>query len=86
MGRGWGLEDSPIIPVLLGEADRALAAAERLREAGLMVVAVRPPTVPQGSSRLRVTVSCDHGDADLERLILALRAARAAREGPTNPE
>jgi len=70
---GQGLEllpgDSPIVPIVLGEADVALRAADRLRVAGLLVVAVRPPTVPRGGSRLRVTVSCDHTDAELACLI-----------------
>ena len=48
--------DSPIVPIVLGEETRALEASARLRAAGMLVVAVRPPTVPRGSSRLRVTL------------------------------
>ena len=69
--------DSPIVPVILGEERAALAAAARLLDAGLLVVAVRPPTVPRGGSRLRVTVSAGHSDEELERLIEVLRQLRA---------
>jgi 7-keto-8-aminopelargonate synthetase-like enzyme len=68
-----GAGDSPIIPVILGEEQRALDTAAVLREEGLLVVAVRPPTVPRGSSRLRITLSCDHTDAEIRTLIDALK-------------
>ena len=61
--------DSPIIPLILGEEARALKASQRLAEAGLLVPAVRPPTVPKGSSRLRITLSCDHTDAEVQHLL-----------------
>ncbi len=64
--------DSPILPIVLGEADLALQAADRLRSEGLLVVAVRPPTVPRGGSRLRVTLSCDHSDDEVRQLIESL--------------
>jgi 8-amino-7-oxononanoate synthase len=64
--------DAPIVPVILGDAGHALAAAERLREAGLLVPAVRPPTVPRGGSRLRVTLSSEHTDAEVAQLVAAL--------------
>jgi 8-amino-7-oxononanoate synthase len=69
--------DSPIIPVIVGEAERALAASRRLAEAGLLVPAVRPPTVAKGASRLRVTLSCDHTDEEVGRLLEALAAGAA---------
>lgn len=65
--------DSPIIPIVLGDAQRTLDAAAALREQGLLIVAVRPPTVPPGTSRLRVTVSAAHTDAEIDQLIDALR-------------
>jgi 8-amino-7-oxononanoate synthase len=68
--------DSPIIPVILGTEKRALAAAEALRSEGLLVVAVRPPTVPPASSRLRVTLSSEHSDEDVSRLLAALAKVR----------
>ena len=71
---GWSLAagDSPIIPVVVGDEQRALNLAEKLRKKGLIVKAVRPPTVPKGSSRLRITLSAEHSDQDVERLIEAL--------------
>ena len=66
---------SPIIAIIVGAADRALAASDALARQGILVPAIRPPTVPAGTSRLRVTVSAVHTDADLDRLIEALRQA-----------
>lgn len=57
--------DSPIIPIILGSEDVALTAAAQLREAGILVAAVRPPTVPRGSSRLRVTLCSEHTDEQI---------------------
>jgi 8-amino-7-oxononanoate synthase len=65
-------EGSPIIPVILGPPERALAAAESLLSAGLLVPAIRPPTVPPGTSRLRISVSAAHSDDEVERLLTAL--------------
>ena len=65
--------DSPIVPIVVGNESAALVAADRLMERGLLAVAVRPPTVPRGTSRLRVTLSCDHTDAEVELLIRELK-------------
>jgi 8-amino-7-oxononanoate synthase len=62
----------PILPVILGSDARALAAAAHLRERGLFVPAIRPPTVPNGTARLRLTFSSEHTDAELEVLARAL--------------
>ena len=62
----------PIVPVLLGTEARALAVAAGLNARGLFIPAIRPPTVPPGSSRLRMTLSSAHEPADLERLLGAL--------------
>jgi 8-amino-7-oxononanoate synthase len=67
--------DSPIVPIILGDEQRAIDASKRLRDAGMLVIAVRPPTVPRGSSRLRVTLSSDHKDEEVDQLIDALRRA-----------
>jgi 8-amino-7-oxononanoate synthase len=71
---GLPLADSttPIQPVLLGDADVAVDASRRLLERGFFVAAIRPPTVPAGSSRLRVALSAAHRDADVEGLVAAL--------------
>jgi 8-amino-7-oxononanoate synthase len=63
---------SPIIPIVLGEEARALEAAAALLEIGLLVPAIRPPSVPKGTSRLRVTLSAAHTEGQLERLVKAL--------------
>ena len=64
--------DSPILPVILGAEATALDAADRLRREGLLTLAIRPPTVPKGSSRLRITLSAEHSEEDVHRLIRAL--------------
>ncbi len=71
--------DSPIFPVVLGSAEAALGAATRLRAAGLLVKAIRPPTVAEGTSRLRIALSAAHTAHDLQRLIDALCAGEALR-------
>jgi len=67
---------SPIIPVVLGSEERALAASAALLEGGLWVPAIRPPTVPVGTARLRVTLSAAHRDEDVDRLCHALAELR----------
>ncbi|MGA2472796.1 MAG: 8-amino-7-oxononanoate synthase [Acidimicrobiales bacterium] len=63
---------SPIIPVVLGAEQAALDASAALLDEGLWVPAIRPPTVPVGTSRLRVTLSAAHRDEDVDRLLHAL--------------
>jgi 8-amino-7-oxononanoate synthase len=65
--------DSPIIPIILGTEASTLDAASRLRDQGMLVGAVRPPTVPRGSSRLRITLSCAHSDAEVDEMVHAVR-------------
>jgi 8-amino-7-oxononanoate synthase len=65
--------DSPIIPVILGDERAVLDAGEKLRQAGFLVGAVRPPTVPRGSARLRISLSCGHSEEELDGLTSALR-------------
>jgi 7-keto-8-aminopelargonate synthetase-like enzyme len=75
--RGFPVEDHPsaIIPVVLGDAGVALDVATRLRNAGFLVVAIRPPTVPRGTSRIRVTVMATHEPAQVEALVNAIANA-----------
>ncbi|MGH9091782.1 MAG: aminotransferase class I/II-fold pyridoxal phosphate-dependent enzyme [Acidimicrobiales bacterium] len=67
---------TPIVPVVLGSERRALQASAMLLEQGIWVPAIRPPTVPEGTSRLRVTLSAAHTDEQVDRLVgtLALLA------------
>jgi 8-amino-7-oxononanoate synthase len=59
---------SAIVPVILRETDAVLAASHLLEEQGFLVVAIRPPTVPQGTARLRFAFSAQHPDTEIERL------------------
>ncbi len=63
---------TPIQPLVAGAASRALALSRALRERGMLVTAIRPPTVPEGSARLRITFSAGHEEADVDRLLDAL--------------
>lgn len=65
---------SPIIPVIIGDERSALVASERLLAEGILVPAIRPPTVPVGTSRLRVSLSAAHLPGDVARLAAALQA------------
>lgn len=67
---------SPIVPIIIGDEQAALAAAAQLLELGLFVPAIRPPTVAPGTSRLRVALSSDHSTADVERLVIGLEDLR----------
>jgi 8-amino-7-oxononanoate synthase len=67
-----------IQPLLLGDAQHALDAARMLEAQGLLVVAIRPPTVPQGQARLRITLSAAHEEAQVDRLLDALASLRLA--------
>lgn len=63
---------SQIIPIVIGDAGRAVAVSRSLLEAGFFVPAIRPPTVPPGTSRLRVSLCSQHRQADLARLVETL--------------
>ncbi|MDD0973369.1 8-amino-7-oxononanoate synthase [Pseudomonas fontis] len=71
---GLQLMDSftPIQPIMIGDAARAVRLSQMLRERGLMVTAIRPPTVPAGSARLRVTLTAAHSEAQVQLLLNAL--------------
>jgi len=60
--------DGPICPVIIGEAQNAVALSENLFDKGFLVPAIRPPTVPKGTSRLRITISADHTEEQLNSL------------------
>jgi 8-amino-7-oxononanoate synthase len=75
--RGLSLlpSDTPIQPLLCGDVHRALALASTLETRGYWVAAIRPPTVPEGSARLRITLSAGHTEADVDGLLDALMQA-----------
>ncbi len=69
---------SAIVPIHVGGDAAALAASQRLAEAGFLVVAIRPPTVPEGTARLRVAFTALHTDDDVDALAAAVTALRLA--------
>ena len=71
---GLGEGSGPIVPFVLGDPGRAVAASAWCRERGLLVPAIRPPTVPRGTSRLRISLSAAHRAEDVAALVDALRA------------
>jgi 8-amino-7-oxononanoate synthase len=69
--------------VVLGDSARALQVSEKLFAAGFWVAPIRPPTVPRGSARLRITLSAAHSEQQVDALLEALTAAlRASPETP----
>jgi 8-amino-7-oxononanoate synthase len=78
--KGIGLDVGPacahVVPVIVGDAGRAVSLSRTLERSRLLVPAVRPPSVPEGGSRLRVGLTAAHTDEDVSRLVEALRAAK----------
>jgi 8-amino-7-oxononanoate synthase len=64
---------SPIVPLVLGNAEAALGASRLLEEHGFLVAAIRPPTVPEGTARLRLTFTAQHPEAEIARLARVVR-------------
>jgi 8-amino-7-oxononanoate synthase len=79
---GLALCDSttPIQPLIVGRADTALRLSEALREQGILITAIRPPTVAEGTARLRITFSAAHTEAQVDRLLEALEKVTAAED------
>ncbi len=69
---------SAIVPVLFGQAQAALGAAGKLEDEGFLVVPIRPPTVPEGTARLRFAFTAGHDDSDIDRLAACVRSLMAA--------
>ena len=67
---------TPIQPLLIGATDAAVALSERLRTHGILVPAMRPPTVPEGAARLRITFSAAHDETHVDRLLDTLGAVK----------
>ena len=72
---GWRLADSdtPVQPLIVGDNAAVMALAARLDAAGLRVPGIRPPTVPEGEARLRITLCASHTEADVDALLHALQ-------------
>jgi 8-amino-7-oxononanoate synthase len=66
------LRHTPIVPLIIGADQAAVAASQALREQGIFVQAIRPPTVPEGTARLRITLSANHTAADVTALAAAV--------------
>jgi len=76
LGFETGATESPILPILIGSEEKALRISTRLQDEGVLIPAIRYPTVAKGKARLRLTVSARHTAQDLDRLFTALRQAR----------
>ncbi|HEY5096926.1 MAG TPA: 8-amino-7-oxononanoate synthase [Acidimicrobiales bacterium] len=74
---------APIIPVVIGDEADAVSASADLLALGLWVPAIRPPTVPQGTARLRITLSSVHTDEQVDRLVSGLARLGLGRSGPS---
>jgi 8-amino-7-oxononanoate synthase len=70
---------SPIVPIVIGESEAALAASRLLETEGFLVVAIRPPTVPTGTARLRLAFTAEHPDDEIERLARVIATRVLAR-------
>ncbi len=68
---------TPIQPLLIGEAEEALRISLALKERGILAAAIRPPTVPAGTARLRITLTAAHTETQVDRLLEALAAVKA---------
>ncbi|MFO7530770.1 MAG: 8-amino-7-oxononanoate synthase [Marinobacter sp.] len=76
------VSQTPIQPIMAGTNEAALALSKALEDRGLLVTAIRPPTVPAGEARLRVTLSAAHRMADVDRLLTALEECRSLINAP----
>ena len=82
-GAGLAPSDTPIQPLIVGSNAAALDLAGRLRERGILVPAIRPPTVPEGTARLRVSLSAAHSLEEVGQLALALAGLRQGQTAET---
>ncbi|MCW8932481.1 MAG: aminotransferase class I/II-fold pyridoxal phosphate-dependent enzyme, partial [Gammaproteobacteria bacterium] len=72
LGLSLMASQTAIQPILVGDNETALKASQALEDQNILVTAIRPPTVPKGTARLRVTLCADHDEKDVERLLLVL--------------
>ena len=76
---GLPTPESPIVPVIIGEETRALDASRLLLDEGYLVTAIRPPTVPVGTARLRITLTANHSPEQVSQLTHSLKSALQAQ-------
>ncbi len=74
-----GLSETPIVPVMIGESEKALRASNRLLDYGIYATAVRPPSVPEGAARIRATVTAAHSSDDIDMALAVF--GRLKQEG-----
>jgi 8-amino-7-oxononanoate synthase len=79
LGGAVGASSCQIVPLIVGEARAALRLSHRLEAQGLLVPAIRPPSVPEGTARLRISVTAGHTEDDITQLVTALRTRAIAR-------
>ena len=83
-GLDTGLSSTQIVPVIMGGERRAIAMSRALEAEGILGVAIRPPTLPVGTSRIRFALSARHTDSDIDRLIeVVVRLAATIPEEPS---
>lgn len=80
MGFDTGVSVTQIIPVLIGDTQKTLSLSKWLADRGILALAIRPPTVPDGASRIRISLSAAHTDAHIGRLIDAFKSWRKENE------
>jgi len=67
---------TPIQPILIGENESAMQMSRALEAKGILVTAIRPPTVPENTARLRITLSAEHSEKNIEQLLSALNEVK----------
>lgn len=73
LGFDTGNTSTPIIPIIIGDSELALRISQFLFENGIFALAIRPPTVPEGSSRIRISINAAHKEEDFEKLLVLLQ-------------
>jgi len=69
LGIGTGASETPIVPLMVGNSEKAMQAGTELFHADVYALAIRPPTVPEGTARIRMTLMSDHSDRDIDTVL-----------------
>jgi len=77
LGISTGISETQIVPIIIGDPDRALKAAEKLFACGVYATAIRPPTVPNGTARIRMTLMSTHTEKDIDMVVSRIAALKA---------